>query len=417
MHAHLDCPAGISGDMFLGALVDAGLPIAVLDKRIGHLVPGRTIQFWGKRVQRAGIAAIKVEVEAPDDTDHRHLPEILRLLKHADLPQAARELAMDVFHRLAVAEATVHGTTPERIHFHEVGALDAIADIAGVALGIAELGLTNFSCSTITVGAGYVECMHGLMPVPAPATAVLLQGFPTRVGPIEKEMTTPTGAALLGALVDKSVSSDGLVATRVGHGAGSRDFKTFANVTRLMIGERRPDDAAQRFAAVHTSTDHQSALVTLPVLVESLVVLEADIDDATGEQAGAWIDSLIQQGARDAKLIPTIMKKGRPGAMLSVLLDPERVAMLAEWIFKNTPTLGLRMIDVKRASLPRSTIQVDPRADGYGPIPFKVAEWNGEVIHAKPDFDSCLAIARKLGIPVEEVQRQAVDAWREQAKT
>jgi len=375
--AYFDCFAGASGDMILGALVDAGVPLKQMQQALDALnLPD--LRLSSEKVMRTHFAATKVEVHAPHEHKHRHLKDIQKILRDAALPEVVREDALKTFQRLAEAEARVHNTTPEKIHFHEVGALDAIADVVGAMAGFHLLGLEAIYCSTFALGGGTVESEHGMIPVPGPATLELLKGFPARPGPIEAELTTPTGAAIL-TTVCQNEKAPVFVPRVIGCGAGSKQFEHLPNLLRLTIGETA-------FAA-----DEDTA-----------TLIETNIDNLNPEIYPYVIDQLLAQGAMDAFMIPIIMKKGRPGIMLSILAPPERADALLSVLYRETTTIGARLNTVGRRKLPR---RLETVASSFGPVLVKIIDGvNGE--RRVPEFEECRRIAESQRLPLREVQEK-----------
>jgi len=375
--AYFDCFAGASGDMILGALIDAGLPLEKIQQALDALqLPG--LRLSAEKVMRTRFAATKVEVHAPHEHRHRHLKDIQKILLNAALPEAVRTNTLKTFQRLAEAEARVHNTTPEKIYFHEVGALDAIVDVVGAMAGFHALGLEAIYCSTFTLGGGTVESEHGTIPVPGPATLELLKGFPTRPGPIDAELTTPTGAAIL-TTVCRNEKAPVFVPRVIGCGAGSKQFEHLPNMLRLTIGETA-------FAA-----DEDTA-----------TLIETNIDNMNPEVYPYVIDQLLAAGAMDAFMTPIIMKKGRPGIMLSILAPPEKADALLNVLYRETTTIGARLSMVARRKLPR---RIETVATSFGPVLVKIIDSvNGE--RCVPEYEECQQIAESRGLPLREVQEK-----------
>lgn len=387
-YAYFDCFSGAAGDMILGALLDAGCPLATLQEVVGRLgLPG--VELSAERVRRRGFAATlaQVTVEPASQSAHRHLPEILRTIDGAGLDPRAAEHARAVFQRLAEAEAAAHGIAIEQVHFHEVGAADAIVDIVGVCTGLAALGIELVGCSPIPTGSGTVECAHGVLPVPAPATARLLQGYPLAACDEPGELTTPTGAALLTTLADEFGSLPAMTISAVGTGAGTREGQTRTNVLRVFIGEAAEPDAAER---------------------DTVAVLQAQVDDATGQSLAFACERLLEAGALDAYIVPIIMKKGRPGQLLTVLCRPDDADRIETLVFAETSTFGVRRHEARRKKLTRRHATVETR---YGPIRIKLGELAGKLAQAWPEYEECAAAARQAGVSLQEVQQEALRAW------
>lgn len=384
--AYFDCVSGVAGDMTLAALVSAGWPEAELQALPGRLhLPG--VEIVVTAVQRGPFAATHVDVRAPGKQPHRHLHHIEAILAAADLPGTVRANALAVFRRLAEAEAEVHGSTVQKVHFHEVGAVDALVDIVGACAGLAWLGVERVHASTLPLGGGTTLCEHGRIPVPAPATAFLLRGAPVRMGPVESELVTPTGAALLATLVaDWGAAAPELRLERVGTGAGTREFPGHPNVLRLLIGEALGQPATGRRVAV----------------------LETAIDDASPQHLADLAARLLAAGALDAMLVPATMKKGRPGHWLVVvaeLADSERLAGL---VLATSTTLGVRIREERRVELERFQEVVKT---SLGEIELKIARLPDGHLRAFPEFESVRAAAERSGKTLSEVQQAALAAW------
>ena len=385
--AYFDCVSGVSGDMTLGALLSAGWPMEEL-----RAIPGRLrldgVEIEVTSVTRGPFAATRVEVRAPGRQPHRHLHYIEAILAAADLTAGVRDRALAVFRRLAEAEAEVHGSTVQKVHFHEVGAVDALVDIVGACAGLEALGVERVFSSTLPLGGGTVVCEHGRIPVPAPATALLLRGAPVRMGPVEAELVTPTGAALLATLVgDWAAPLPALRLERVGTGAGMREFPDHANVLRLMLGE--------------VEQDVQSG-------ARMVSVLETAIDDENPQYLADLIPRLLAAGALDAMLVPALMKKGRPGHWLVVVSEVVDSQRLAALVLESTTSLGVRVREDRRIELERSQTTVKT---AFGEIALKVARLPDGRLRAQPEFESVRAAAEKSGRSSLEVHAAAMDSW------
>ena len=378
----LDASSGASGDMLLGALVGAGVPLEVLQAAVDAVAP-EPITLRAEHVTRNGLAATRVHVEVSESHHHRTWRDVRALL-------TGHDAALAVFERLAVAEAAVHGTTPEEVHFHEVGALDAIADIVGVTAGFAHLGATSVVVSPVAVGSGTVQAAHGTLPVPPPAVVELLRGAPTYAGPVAREMCTPTGAALLASLATGWGPQPPMTTQTVGVGAGGRDPEGHANVLRLLVGagEGSPE-------------------------VTTELVLEANVDDLDPRLWPTVLDALLAAGAADAWLTPILMKKGRPAHTLHVLVAPERAAGVREVVFRETTTIGVREHAVTKRALDRSHVDV---VVGGQVVSVKVARFEGRVVNAQPEYDDVARAAAALGRPARDVLEDArATFWTEHA--
>jgi pyridinium-3,5-bisthiocarboxylic acid mononucleotide nickel chelatase len=391
--AYFDCFSGASGDMILGALVGAGLSPDVLRAELGKL-PVHDYELDIRPIVKQGFAATKVDVNVTGQHGHRHLGDITAIIDGSTLMPTVKDRAKRIFTRLAESEAQVHGTTPDKVHFHEVGAVDAIVDIVGACIGVEQLGLTRIVCSPIPVGSGTVRCDHGVMPVPAPATALLLAGVPLAECEEIGELTTPTGAAILTTLAERFGSMPAMTVNRCGSGAGTREGKTRANILRLFVGE----EVAQAGGA---GADDD--------LADEVVVLEANIDDATGEQIGYCYEALFAAGALDVFTTPVIMKKNRPGVQLSVLAPRDRQRACEDVLFAETTTFGVRSHVCRRRKLERSIKKV---ATPFGEIRVKIGRRGGRVIIASPEYDDCASAAREHGVPLREVMDAAKSAIR-----
>jgi uncharacterized protein (TIGR00299 family) protein len=383
----LDCSAGISGDMLLGALVDVGVGLPVLQEAV-DAVGVEPVRLTAREVTRAGIGATKVDVEVTDDASTRTWRDVRGLLEQAPLDDAVRAQALDVFARLATAEAAVHRVAPEDVHFHEVGALDAVADVLGGCAGLHALGLTSLTASAVTVGSGTTRGAHGPLPVPPPAVLALLIGAPVQAGPVAKEMTTPTGAALLATHIGSYGPLPPMSLLRSGSGAGGRDPAELANVLRLVLGDPLP-------AGAGTALVPESG---------TALVLETNVDDLDPRLWPGVLSSLLTAGASDAWLTPILMKKGRPAHTLSVLCRPDRAAVLREVVFRETSTLGLRVSRVGKHALDRAERTVD--VDGQA-VRVKLGVLGEEVVNAMPEWEDVAAAAAALGRPAKLVLRQA----------
>ncbi len=377
--AYFDCFAGISGDMVLGALVDAGLSLKSLRRELEKLGL-HEFQIRAQKVEKHGISATKVDVIAQEGHVHRRLKDILDIIDPSGISEEAKKRAGKIFRRLAEAEAEVHGTTVDQVHFHEVGAVDAIVDVVGAVVGLDLLGIQRVHASTLRFGRGTTVGSHGAMPVPVPAVVALCKGLPAERTDIPHELVTPTGAAILTTLADEIGTPVTLRTERLGYGAGSRDLKQVPNLLRIEIGERDAD-----------------------LQTETLTLIETNIDDMTPEIYGYLIDRLLAGGARDAYLTPLVMKKGRPATMVSVLADAPRVNPLVDLLFRETTTLGVRLTQVNRLKLSRRNETVETP---FGTVNVKVADYGGRTRMA-PEFEDCARIAREQNVPILDVYRAA----------
>ena len=415
--AYLDCFSGISGDMFLGALLDAGVPFDLFQKTVAGLNISATLEL--SRVDRGGIAATQLDVvvggekdmpreefwanQHSDSPSHEHsgthahqhgrrLTEILPIIADSDISQRAKQTASDIFLALATAEAKIHNVGVEDIHFHEVGAADAIVDIVCAAIGSESLGVETFVCSPLNVGGGTVACAHGVLPVPAPATLELLRGVPIYSGEIQKELVTPTGAAIVKVLVSSFGPRPMMTSEAVGYGAGSRSFSGHANVLRITVGETQDMTVG--------SADADSNFVE-----EEIALLEANLDDLNPQLVGYIVDFALAEGALDVFTTPVQMKKNRPGTLLTVLARPEHEARLRALLFRESSTLGVRTRREKRfALLRRHEVVTTP----WGEVRMKIANMNGSVSHYAPEYEDCRRIAVEHRVPLKTVMQEAI---------
>jgi len=453
--AYLDCFSGMSGDMFLGALIDAGVPAKLFEDAVAALDIGARLEI--SRVSRAGITATKVDVfvhgekELPrevfleqqsrrkheheqdhahdHDRGHKHAPEHVELREHnfsqsahegtragapashehesrehshgrglkeireiigkSGIDEAAKRTALAMFEALGKAEAKIHNNDIQKVHFHEVGAVDAMVDITCSAVGAHALGVDEFVCSPLNVGGGTVKCAHGVLPVPVPATVELLQGAPVYSSGIQVELVTPTGAAIVKTLVKRYASFPAMTIEKSGYGAGSRDFLGHANVVRLTIGESQP------VLAQNTSQ-------------ETICVLEANLDDLNPQVFGYVVERLLEAGALDTFALPVQMKKNRPGMLLTVLAKPEDAARLTQIIFMETSTLGVRRREEQRQTLARKWITVGTR---WGDVRLKIGSLNGTVTNYAPEYEDCKKIAAEHHVPLKSVMNEAMEAY------
>jgi len=379
--AYFNCFSGISGDMCLGALVDLGLPLPDLSKALeGLRLPGFSLRH--RRVKRGGLPATKIDVQIEKQIDRpMSLGEIRRLLRAARLPEVVRGQALLVFEHMADAEAHVHGIARAKVHFHELGILDALVDVVGTVLGCHLLGIDTLYSSPINVGAGTVKTGHGILPVPAPATVRLLKGLPVYSEGPSRELTTPTGAALLATLVRGAGAMPPMTMEAIGHGAGTLDPPDWPNLLRIIIGES-----------------------SSPAESDRIMVLETNLDDMNPQAYELLMERLLAQGALDITLTPVIMKRGRPGIVLGVLSDPAKVESLLRVIFAETTTLGVRIQEMSRRMLPREMTEVTTK---FGPVRVKVAKTPGGArSKAQPEYRDCKRIAEQTGLPLRTVMRE-----------
>ena len=458
--AYLECFSGISGDMFLGALVDAGVPVRVLEETVAALGVGARLEI--SRVVRSGISAAKVDVWVDGEKDspreeywakqgaahshehehheHRHgsdgesnglkarstagrmpalpvdqglqaeptlslkgvpaphghshgrgLSEIRARIEQAAISETAKRTAIRIFEALGAAEAKIHSTSIEQVHFHEVGAVDAMVDIVCAAAGAEALGVDEVICSPLNVGGGMVQCAHGTFPVPAPATLELLKEAPVYSSGVQAELVTPTGAAIVKTLATRFASFPEMKIERSGYGAGSREFPGHPNALRLTVGEAAPQLAAK-------------------ISLEKITVLEANLDDLNPQVVGYVLEKLLEEGALDAFALPVQMKKNRPGTVLTVLCKPEQATALTQLLFNETTTLGVRRREEVRQVLARRWESVQTQ---WGAVRIKIASMNGTVTNYAPEYEDCRKLAAEHHVPLKTVMQEAAQAYRE----
>ena len=386
---YFDCFAGISGDMTIGALIDLGIDVESLKQQLASLgLSGYQIKV--DRVERSGIAATKFDVLVDTSTQPaRHLADIREIIANSKLSDLARSRSIQAFERLAEAEARAHGTTVDKVHFHEVGAIDSIIDVVGVMIGVEMLGVDRFVSSSLRVGYGTVKAAHGLLPVPAPGTAELLRGAPIYAGQIEGEFVTPTGAAIVTSLCESFGPLPALSIERIGYGAGSRNPEGFPNALRLVVGELSDQKTSEPENAV--------------------VVIETNIDDMNPQVYEHVLRLAFKLGALDAFITPVQMKKSRPGVLLTVLCEPMLLNPMIDMLLAETTTLGVRYYDAKRRILARAIEMVETE---YGSVRVKVARSGGRALHFQPEYEDCLRLAEAADVPLIEVQAAASAAYR-----
>jgi uncharacterized protein (TIGR00299 family) protein len=378
--AYFDCFSGISGDMVLGALVDAGANLRVIEADLRRLGLGNW-SISAEKVKREAIFATQVKVESREDHHHRGLSIILKRIEGAKLAPRAAERAKNIFTRLAEAEATVHQVQVEEVHFHEVGAVDSIIDIVGAAIGFELLGIDEFACSAFDVGAGQVKTAHGLLPVPAPATAELLRGAPIYSSGIPHELVTPTGAAIATTLATRFAVVPEMKLRAIGHGAGSVNLKEQANLLRLLIGESVMSEAGERWESPVT-------------------VIETNLDDMSPQIYGYFAEKALAAGALDVFSSPVQMKKNRPGLLVTLLSESANVSRLIDLVFRETTTIGVRTYEARRKTLDREFVPVETP---FGSVRMKISRMNGSVLNAAPEYEDCQRIAKEKGIPLKQV--------------
>ncbi|MBK9165682.1 MAG: nickel pincer cofactor biosynthesis protein LarC [Acidobacteria bacterium] len=390
---YFDCFAGASGNMILGALFDLGLDRDEFERRLSGLrIEGFALK--PETVDRSGISSCHVNVIVPEVESHRHLHHIEKIINEAELSDGVKERAIKIFTLLAEAEARVHGTDVTKVHFHEVGALDAIVDIVGACIGIEMLGVEQFASSKLHVGSGFVTMAHGMFPVPPPAVAELLKGKPIYATEIEGELITPTGAAIIAAVCESFGTIPEMSVEATGYGAGTREYKDFPNVLRLMVGE------AAEFGK-KPAKDH-----------DDLVLMETNVDDSTPQVVGFVMERAFELGALDCWFTPVQMKKNRPGVVISVLSSPENRDALLAMLFSETTTIGIRTLQVARVSLERRFETVSTQ---FGECRIKIAMRDGRVVNAMPEYEDVRRLALEKDVPFRIVWEAACKAAGEKA--
>jgi hypothetical protein len=381
---YFDCYCGASGDMIVGALVDAGADFGQIVASLKSLdLSGYSLS--AERIDKHGTTATQFTVETDEHHPHRHLRHILEIIRSGDLPESVIEASEETFRRIGECEAAIHGTTIEKIHFHEVGAVDSIIDVVGAHLALHQLGIERVEASALHVGSGTVKCAHGVMPVPAPATAALLKGVPSYGGEVDGELVTPTGAALVSQLAKRFGPMPQMVTEAIGYGSGTKDLPDRPNVLRVLIGE--------------TSA-------ALPA-TEPIVVMETNIDDMNPELLPTLIEDALEAGARDAFLTPVLGKKGRPAHRITVLCDEGQEAKLAGVLFRGSTTLGVRMRTEQRICLERSWRNAETP---WGSVRVKLGSLDGAQTAAAPEYEDCKRLAAEHDVPVRQVYEAAFAA-------
>jgi uncharacterized protein (TIGR00299 family) protein len=393
---YYDCFAGISGDMNLGALVDLGVDPVHLERELGKLnLQGFHLEVG--RDARKGIhgTRVRVVIENPDNEKHRHLYPIEELINGSTLSESIKQKSLAIFDRIAEAEAAVHNIPKEKVHFHEVGALDSIADIVGAAICQESLGVDEIVSTPVQLGGGMVTCAHGTMPVPAPATSEILAGLPVRSGLVDYEATTPTGAAILAATVDRFESSSEMIILKTGYGVGQRDG-AIPNVLRVFLAEVTTQVKEPVKDPVAGSGEVDMELV-------EAVMLECNIDDMNPEWYAHVTDLLFEGGASDVFLIPIVMKKSRPAHTLSVLCYGDQTEKIKEILFSETSSIGVREYKVEKSMLRREVVQVMTR---FGEVGVKRSYYRGNLVNEKPEFEKCRQLAREHHVSLEAIRKE-----------
>lgn len=389
--AYLDCSSGVSGDMLLAALLDAGLDARRLLVELKKMRVG-FYEFKLTRAVRGNLVGARVDIRVPGQQPHRKLADIEELIDKTELAETVKEKALKIFRRLAEVEGKLHNLPPSEIHFHEVGAVDAIIDIVGACVGLELLEVSELTCSPLNVGGGRVEAEHGSLPVPAPATAELLKDIPIYSSGAEGELVTPTGAAIVSTLASGFGPLPPMKVERIGYGAGERDFPKFANVARLFVGESVEIVRPQPGAAGD----------------EVVSVIEANVDDMSPQLYGYFVEQALAAGALDVTCSAIQMKKNRPGFLVTVLSPPEAGDALAQLLFEQTTTIGLRIHEARRKVLERELVSVETR---FGSVRVKVAKRDGKVVNVAPEYEDCQRLANEKAVPLKEVMLAAQLAY------
>ena len=395
--AYLDCFSGISGDMFVGALLDVGLPLERLFADLKK-IPLGFYEFKRTRALRGHLVGTRVEIRVPGKQPSRKLRDIEALIRDSELSAGVKERAIKVFSRLAEAEGKLHNMPPEQVHFHEVGAVDAILDIVGTCIGLEFLEISHLTCSPVNVGSGCVEAAHGSLPVPAPASLELLKDLPIYSSGVDGELVTPTGAALISTLATGFGPIPPMRVERIGYGAGAREIPGHPNLARLLLGESAEPVRVRDGAPGD----------------EVVSVIEANVDDMSPQLYGYFIDQALAAGALDVTCTPIQMKKDRPGILLSVLCTPEKGDALAQMLFEQTTTIGVRIYEARRKILERELVSV---RTPYGTVNVKVAKRDGKVLNVAPEYEDCRRLATEKGVPLKQVIIAAQASYLEQVSS
>lgn len=407
---YFDCFAGASGNMILAALIAAGVDRELLAEELRKLnIPDFELRM--ETVDRSGIASQHLEVIVPDEKNHRHLHHIEEIINGSSLSDPIKERSLRIFRRLAEAEAKVHGIEFEKVHFHEVGALDAVIDIVGSCIGFEILGIEGFACSKIHVGSGFVEMEHGKFPVPPPAVAELLKGIPVYSTEIEGELMTPTGAAIISTVCDTYGKLPEMSVEVTAYGAGTRRYKSFPNVLRIFIGETTDTDSEQSFPNGRDGNRHslkpRDDTKLRTANYEHLILLETNIDDMSPQIIGYVMENAFNMGALDCWFTPVQMKKNRPAVIISILCSPADEAKMLELLYAETTTIGVRVSEVRRDKLERSITTV---ATEFGDVRIKVATRDGAVVNSMPEYEDVRRIAFEKNVAFRIVWDAAMNA-------
>lgn len=378
--AYFDCFSGISGDMIIGALINAGLDLSKLKEELKKLNLSNC-EITAERVIKNQIAATKFRVIATDEKHYRHLKDLNRILEKANIDKEIKTRAKDIFQKIAKAEAKIHDQPVDKVHFHEIGAIDTIIDVVGALLGLKQLGVEKIYCSKVNVGTGFVQFSHGTFPVPAPATAEILKNVPTFATDSKAELVTPTGAAIITTIAEKFGTMPAMETVEIGYGAGSRDLEQ-PNVLRVFIG-----NLIQK-----SSTDQ-----------DNIFIIETNIDDMNPQLYDNVMTKLLENGALDVYLTNILMKKNRPAIKLTVLSDLQNLNKLCKNIFEETTSIGVRIREEKRTILEREIKEIDTH---YGKIKVKTSKLNGRIINTMPEYEDCKRIAEMQNIPLKQIYRE-----------
>lgn len=406
---YFDCFAGLSGDMIIGAQLDLGVDLESMKQQLSSLGLNG-YQITSRRVERSGIAATKFDVDVHETHQPpRTLADIRAIIIGSSASDHVKGQSIRVFERLAEAEALIHSTAPDKVHFHEVGAVDSIIDIVGAMIGFELLGVERFLCSSLRLGTGSVETEHGRLPVPAPATTELLCGLPVYAGELEGEFVTPTGAAIVASLSEEFGPLPPIKVARVGYGAGKRNPKGFPNALRLMVGEL--EEAVGPGSLARVGTTQAKVYGTSD---ETVVVIETNIDDMNPQAYGFMLERGFALGALDVFMTPVQMKKDRPGVLVTVLSKPETAEAMIEMLLTETTTLGVRYNEAKRRVLERTLESVETQ---YGPVLVKVARDGMRTLHFQPEYEDCVRVALAAKVPFLEVHAAASAAYKDRVET
>lgn len=393
---YFDCFAGASGNMILGSLIGLGVDRDRLVEQLRLLkIPDFKIEITN--VDRSGISAIHVEVKVPDEKTHRHLHHIEKIIADSPLTDSVKERAIAIFTRLAKAEAKIHGIDVKSVHFHEVGAMDAIIDVVGSCIGFDMLGIEKFACSTIHVGSGFAEMAHGKFPIPPPAVAELLKNAPIYSTEIEGELTTPTGAAIISTVCDSYGAIPEMLVEESAYGAGTREYERFPNVLRLIVGEYEPQRRGGAESGIKESVLGQEQRSTNN---ELLTFIETNIDDLSPQILGFVMERAFELGALDCWFTPIQMKKNRPATMISILCEEKDRTAMTALLYSETTTLGIRVREIERECLPREFIKVPTE---FGEVDVKIGRYEGRPVNAMPEYEQVKRLAIENNVPFRKV--------------